>query len=329
VEIYHLRSFVTVADSGGVSRAARHLHLAQPAVSQHLRVLERELGFVLFERTTQGMKLTDAGLALVGYARNVLRELTEFKTAVSGLVTDMSNRVSLAMTPSMAASLLPGILDFLKVSATKVQLVLFERPTEDSLALLASGSVLIAVVRDAGGSGFEMTPMFEEPLVLVTSQANEVLARTTQPTLADFRDQPFVFFRHTGQETLFQGAYTACLRAGFTPRTICEGAESESMGQIVSANIACGIAPLSVVRLWPADRMRILSVPTPSPRSTIYLARVADRTLPPVGERVVRSVLLAARKFDQVLALSESEWSIHVDAHTAACDGEARLVQNA
>ena len=61
VELRHLRYFAAVAEHGQVSRAARALYLTQPALSQALSQLERNLGFALFERMPHGMQLTPAG----------------------------------------------------------------------------------------------------------------------------------------------------------------------------------------------------------------------------------------------------------------------------
>jgi DNA-binding transcriptional LysR family regulator len=72
VDIRHLRCFVVVAEELHFGRAAARLHIAQPAVSQTVIGLERELGLVLFERTNRRVELTDAGRALLGEASAVL-----------------------------------------------------------------------------------------------------------------------------------------------------------------------------------------------------------------------------------------------------------------
>lgn len=58
MEIYQLRTFVTIAKEGSITRASELLFLSQPAVSAHIKAMEDELGLVLFERTPRGMSLT-------------------------------------------------------------------------------------------------------------------------------------------------------------------------------------------------------------------------------------------------------------------------------
>src|SRR5512140_165363 len=72
MELNHLRSFVTIARFGHLTRAAEALHLSQPALSGHVKVLEEKLGVSLFDRTPTGMALTPAGERLVVEAEAIL-----------------------------------------------------------------------------------------------------------------------------------------------------------------------------------------------------------------------------------------------------------------
>ena len=72
MDLKQLRAFVTIAETGNMTRAAELLHLVQPAVSRQLRLLEDDVGARLFQRERHGMALTDAGRALLDYARRAL-----------------------------------------------------------------------------------------------------------------------------------------------------------------------------------------------------------------------------------------------------------------
>jgi DNA-binding transcriptional LysR family regulator len=71
--LYELEIFQTVAQEESISRAAERLYLTQPAVSQHVRALEDDLGIRLFERGPRGVTLTPSGKVLRDYARCLLR----------------------------------------------------------------------------------------------------------------------------------------------------------------------------------------------------------------------------------------------------------------
>ena len=75
MKLHHLRDVVAIAERGGLCAAARHLQLAQPALTRSLCELERELGTPLFERYAHGMMLTPAGEGFVQRATAVLHEV--------------------------------------------------------------------------------------------------------------------------------------------------------------------------------------------------------------------------------------------------------------
>ena len=93
VDIKQLRTLVTIAETGSVTKAAALLHIVQPAVSRQLRLLEEDVGVALFSRGRYGMELTESGEIFVEYARRALAELdrarSEVKPAagVAGVVT--------------------------------------------------------------------------------------------------------------------------------------------------------------------------------------------------------------------------------------------------
>jgi DNA-binding transcriptional LysR family regulator len=82
VDLKHLVALVTVAEVGSVTKAAELLHLVQPAVTRQIRTLEDELGVALFERTRQGMRLTESGAVMVDRARRALAELDRARAEI-------------------------------------------------------------------------------------------------------------------------------------------------------------------------------------------------------------------------------------------------------
>lgn len=79
MELYQLRTFVTVADTGNLTQAAERLFTSQPAVSAHIKALEEELEIKLFNRSPRGMRLTDHGISLREKAQLVLNASNDLK----------------------------------------------------------------------------------------------------------------------------------------------------------------------------------------------------------------------------------------------------------
>lgn len=95
-----LTYFLGVVSHGGFGRAAARLHVSQPALSQAVAALERDLGVPLFHRVPSGVRLTDAGETLVPLARQVLRDLDVARSATRSVGADLTGQVDLALMPS-------------------------------------------------------------------------------------------------------------------------------------------------------------------------------------------------------------------------------------
>jgi DNA-binding transcriptional LysR family regulator len=123
VDIRHLKCFVVVAEELHFGRAAARLHIAQPAISQTVIGLERELGLVLFERSNRRVELTDAGRALLGEARGVLDRFDGTLALAERLRSGTAGRVNVAVTPALPPNLLTELLAVFRAAAPDVKVV--------------------------------------------------------------------------------------------------------------------------------------------------------------------------------------------------------------
>ncbi len=98
MEIYQLRTFVTVAQQGHLTQAAEVLHLSQPAVTAQIKAIEEEVGMPLFERTAGGVVLTLAGQELLPQAQDILAAARQLLNHARGLKGQLSGRAQLGIT---------------------------------------------------------------------------------------------------------------------------------------------------------------------------------------------------------------------------------------
>lgn len=98
MEIYQLRTFVTVAQQGHLTRAAEQLHLSQPAVTAQIKALEEEVGLPLFERTAAGVMLTLAGQELLPRAQSILESARQLVHHARGLKGQLAGKARIGVT---------------------------------------------------------------------------------------------------------------------------------------------------------------------------------------------------------------------------------------
>ena len=110
MDLRTLRSFVTLAQTRHFTRAAAELHVAQPALSKHIRSLEDGLGVRLFDRTRRVVRLSRAGEQLLEPARRVLAAVDDVQDLAGQIKHGMRGEVRVGVTPTAPASLLADVM---------------------------------------------------------------------------------------------------------------------------------------------------------------------------------------------------------------------------
>jgi DNA-binding transcriptional LysR family regulator len=161
LDITTLRSFVAVADLGGVTRAAGHLHLTQSAVSMQLKRLEEVLGLNLLDRSNRSVALTAAGQQMLGYARRMV----EMNDEVMARLTDQTyeGEIVLGVPHDIVLPAVPQVLQRFNTLFPRMKVQLVTTPTRDLKARFARGECDIILTTetalDAGGETLTELPL--------------------------------------------------------------------------------------------------------------------------------------------------------------------------
>src|ERR671929_607485 len=110
IDVRRMRVLREVAQQGSFSAAAEALSFTQSAISQHVAALERETGAQLVERGPRGVRLTDAGRALVAHAEAILARIEDAEEELAAIAGLRGGRLRLATFPSAGATLVPRAL---------------------------------------------------------------------------------------------------------------------------------------------------------------------------------------------------------------------------
>jgi LysR family transcriptional regulator, transcription activator of glutamate synthase operon len=275
MELRQLRYFVTVAHKRHFTQAARELNLAQPALSQQIQQLERELGVTLFERTSRRVRLTSAGEALLVRAERILAEVEWAQTEMQEYTGLARGRVVIGALQSLEAFRFPALLSRFHTRYPGIEIVLREEATERLLELLNTGQLDLTIIQIMDDSWpLELTAssvvterLLTEELVLVVAP-NHALAHHQHVTVEELRNEPFVLFKPGSglRHTVIQRS----LAAGFTPRILFESGELGTIRSLVAEGLGISVLPRSVAEA-PGREVAIVSL-DPPPVRTVLLA---------------------------------------------------------
>lgn len=155
LDLTTLRSFVAVAETGGVTRAAGVLHLTQSAVSMQLKRLEDSLDIALFDRAGRGIALTAAGEQLLAYARKMLDLNDEAVTRM--MAKEFEGEITLGLPHDIIYPYLPSVLRKFAADFPRMRLKLLSHPTRQLLDMFRKGEIdAILTTEETPGPGGEV-----------------------------------------------------------------------------------------------------------------------------------------------------------------------------
>lgn len=223
LDLTSLRSFVTVADVGGVTRAAGFLNLTQSAVSMQLKRLEQSLGLQLLDRSARSVSLTGSGEQLLGYARQMLALNDE----VYGRLThqEFEGEIVLGVPHDIVYPAIPQVLQRFNADYPRVKIQLVSSYTKPLKEQFARGECdIILTTEDSGTSDSETLAML--PLVWVGAPGGVMWKQRPLRLAFEYR----CFFRKMVQEALN--------RADIAWEMAIESEQSRPIEASVSADLA-------------------------------------------------------------------------------------------
>ena len=278
MDVRRVLIFRTVAREGSLSAGARALGWTQPAVSQHLRALEREAGGPLLLRGSRGVELTEAGRRLLVHADAVADHLDAARAELDELAQLRTGSARLAAFPSASAVLVPAALAALARTAPQVEVRLVEAEPPEAAALVRGGRVDLALV-----FGYSEDPA-EESLVAVElgrEPVRLVLPAGTAPPrdLAALADATWV----AGCERCRGHLVACCARAGFEPDVRHETDDYVVVQGLVARGLALAVLPESALRAFRHPGVDVVDLPELGARRIDLLHRRGLQRVPAVA----------------------------------------------
>jgi DNA-binding transcriptional LysR family regulator len=248
LDVKRLRILKAVAEEGSFSAAADALSYTQSAVSQQIAALEREAATTLVDRSARGIRLTDAGRALVEHSDAILARLSAAEAELEAIAGLRGGRLRLSAFPTAGATLVPLAVARFSQLHPSVELSFTEFEPEDALARLKAGDVDIALTFEysslpsslAGRDEMELLPLLDDRMYVALAE-DHPLARKKNLRLQDLAGDAWVQGCPNSSCGLMH--MRACQAAGFEPRVTFESEDYNIVQGLVAAGVAVSLLP--------------------------------------------------------------------------------------
>ncbi|WP_308634460.1 LysR family transcriptional regulator [Paenibacillus silvisoli] len=287
MEFRQLQYVIQIAKEKNFSRAAEKLHIAQPSLSQQLSKLEKEIGVLLFRRTTNSVELTHAGAVFVDKAQNILDNIEQLKQELDDLANMRRGKLVVGSLSITGSHVLPIVLPIFNKEYPEIEVVLVEDTPSKLEQLTASGQTDLSLLAlPLFEPSLEWVPIIEEEIMLAVPP-DHPLAKLKDPVRVEqLRAEPFIVLKK-GQG-FRQNVMDICEKAGFEPHVVFESVNIETVQSLVAAGMGITFVPKMLMRDKADEKTPVyLRIAAPSPIRTLVIASRKGRYLSRAAEAFI------------------------------------------
>ncbi|SFI30358.1 DNA-binding transcriptional regulator, LysR family [Paenibacillus sp. UNC496MF] len=296
LELRQLQYVIQIAKEKNFSRAAEKLHIAQPSLSQQLSKLEKEIGVLLFRRTTNSVELTHAGAVFVEKAEGILDNVEQLKQELDDLAHMRKGKLVVGCLSITGSHVLPIVLPIFNRRFPEIEVVLVEDTPSKLEQLTASGQTDLSLLAlPLHEPSLEWVPIIEEEIILAVPPGHALANRTTPVRVDELRAEPFIVLKK-GQG-FRQIVLETCERAGFEPRVVFESTNIETVQSLVAAGMGITFVPKMLIRAAEGELApAYLSFDAPKPTRTLVIASRKGRYLSRAAEAFIATLNVTAEE---------------------------------
>lgn len=283
MNLHHLSIFHAIAETGSITAAAQRLHISQPALSRELKMFEDRLGIVLFERMPKGMRLTEAGRVLHGYATRLFALECSAEATMRELAEARSGRLSIGASNTIGTYVLPRVLAAFRQARPKVQVSLFVGNTGQVSQGVADMRFMLGFIEGPLHlDGLQATHLQDDEILPVVG-AQHPLAGKSAPRIADLAGQALLM-REEGSGT--RELISELLRRhDIDDGDIMEFGNTEALKQAAIHHGGVAWLPhISMMGELADGRLRVLAIPELKIVRPLKLLRREQAPLEPLAE---------------------------------------------
>ncbi len=239
----HIRYFIAVAEELHFRRAGERLHVAQPVLSRAVRRVEDSLGIKLLRRTSRQVDLTAAGQVFLEDCRLAIEALHRAESRAHKAERGELGQLTLGYTDFAISGPLPGILAIFHERCPGLSIDLVRRNSHEQIIDLEAGRIDIGFLTSpVSGDELSHFTVQEDPFIVVLPR-DHCLAELDEVPLRALANEPFVLGSLDSWRHFAPQIFSFCRAAGFVPRVVREGFNSDSIFGLVAAKMGVTIYP--------------------------------------------------------------------------------------
>ncbi len=293
MDIRQLKYFLTIAQEGQVTRAAKLLNMEQPPLSRQLKLMEEELGVRLFDRGGKGLQLTASGELLKQKAEALLLQFDESLREVKGMEEGAGGVLSIGSVVS-CISLLPARIEQFR---EKYPQITFKISEGDHFYLgeqLEKRAIDLIVARlpfeaQTDPQQYSILPLPSDPFVAVIPSAWTDYAGKAAIQMAELANVPFLTLKTDKTTRMHEQVMSECKRHGFEPNIICECSSVAIIMSLIASGIGATVFPKSVMSSFPGTVVKMLDIKDADFQSDVGILWLKDHYLPARTKQFIES----------------------------------------
>lgn len=259
MDIRQLRYFVSVAENLNFTEAARHLYVAQSAVSQQIAQLEKELGVRLFQRTKRSVRLTNAGQVLHKEAVLIISRMEEAKEKTKQADSGLIGSLRIGFIGYTERSLLPPMIRHFRQLYPQIDLHLDQYHHGELMEMINSEELDLGFTLAFGVEvlpHLKHMPIYQESIAVVIHEDHPKASYKTI-NLTELSSEPFIVLNRRESPQGYQQTIQICANHGFTPNIAHEPRLLQTVLMLVDAGMGVAILPSSA-RVLASNSLRFV-----------------------------------------------------------------------
>jgi DNA-binding transcriptional LysR family regulator len=301
MELRHLRTIVAVARHRSFTKAGEELYLAQSAISQQIRRLERELGLEVFRRTSRSVELTAEGRVILGYAQRVLAEVDGLHSELEELTGLLRGQLRIGGVYPTGPYDLFGMLADFRAAHPEVAVHMVEDTQDDVIAALRADELdcaFTALDPDTLGNEFAATLLWDEELILALPEGHPLCAKR-QVTFEELAAEDLIAYRENS--AMRRRLESIMADRGLEPRNAFICTEMAAVRALTSKGLGVAVIPRSVAQ-EPGPPIELRPIGPERLTWPIALIWRAARRQTPAGKAFLKVALEHAERTDNAQA---------------------------